>query len=56
MSRFRRSESVVNRVGAFLEWRGFFILIHWFSFVQIHLHLGSFDKMLTVCKYYVGFD
>jgi len=48
--------SLVNRVNLFLEFREFFILIHLYFSIQIHLHIGNFDKMLTFCKYYIGFE
>ena len=43
--------NMVNRACAFLEYKGFFILIHWFKSFQIHWHVSSFDKMLTICKF-----
>lgn len=44
-------KSIVNRVNAFLIYKEFYILIHWFLSIEIHLHIGSFDKELTICPY-----
>jgi len=50
------TENLVNRINAYLERGEFFILIHWRLSIQIHLHLGSFDKMLTVSRYGIRWE
>lgn len=54
----RRNENmkIVNRCNVYLEKGGFFLLVHWFSSIEIHLHIGSFDKILTVCQFGVWFS
>lgn len=47
----KKKLSLVNKINAYLEWGELYILIHWFSSFQIHLHIGSFDKELTICRY-----
>lgn len=46
----------VTKSYACLEKGEFIIIIHWFSSFQIHLHLGSFDRLFTVCKFGVMVD
>lgn len=48
--------SLVNRCNAYLECGEFIILIHWFSSLWVHLHIGRFDKALRVCRYGVWFE
>ena len=48
----QKMKSLVNSWNAYLEFRGFFIIIYWQIFsVDVHLHVGAFDRMLMIGKY-----
>jgi len=49
-------ENLVNRANAYLGKGGLYILIHWFWSIEVHLHIGSFDKALVVSPYGVRFE
>ena len=45
-------ENIVSSWNAYLSFKGFFIIIYWkILSVDVHLHVGVFDKMLMVGKY-----